>query len=61
MALSTILALGLDHPPLTAQQFADQALTADQLARRLEAAGSPDAARAREEANRIADEFNRRF
>lgn len=55
MPLSTILALGYDHPRMTAQQMADQALTADREARRLERANDPRAAAAREEADAIAD------
>ncbi len=55
MPIAAILALGLDHPPLTPQQIADQALAADQEARRLARHGSPLAKAARAEADAIAD------
>lgn len=61
MPLASILALGLDNPSLTPQQIAEQALLADQEARRLERNGDARAHDARAEADAIADEFNRRF
>lgn len=60
MPLASILALGLDNPPMTPQQIAEQALLADQEARRLERIGDNRARAARAEANAIADIFARR-
>ena len=60
MPLATIFALGLDAPKMTPQQIADQALIADQEARRLECAKDTRAADARQEANAIADIFRER-
>lgn len=60
MSLASILHLGLDYPPLTAQQLADQALIADQEARRLERIQAPWARDARMEADAIADECAKR-
>lgn len=57
MPLASILALRLDAPSMTAQQIADQALLADQEARRLERSGDVRAREAREEADAIADIF----
>jgi hypothetical protein len=55
MSLSSILAMDLDRPRMTPQQIAEQALIADQDARRLERAGDVRAGEARAEANAIAD------
>lgn len=60
MPLSDILRLELDSPRMTPQQIADQALTADQEARRLRRLGDPRAADAEREAAAIAAEFDRR-
>lgn len=60
MPLASILVLKLDHPPMTAQQLADQALIADREARRLARAGDYRAEMAQAEANAIADECARR-
>jgi hypothetical protein len=60
MSLASIFALGLDAPRMTPQQIADQALIADQEARRLERLGDPRAADARAEADAIADFFRKR-
>jgi hypothetical protein len=57
MPLASILALGLDNPNLTPQQIAEQALLADQEARRLARMGDPRASAARIEADAIADIF----
>jgi hypothetical protein len=57
MPVASILALGLDNPNLTPQQIAEQALLADQEARRLARMGDPRAAEARREADAIADIF----
>lgn len=61
MPLASILALGLDNPSMTPQQIADQALIADQEARRLERNGDSRAPAAWLEAIAITDIFNRRF
>jgi hypothetical protein len=61
MPLASILALGLDNPSLTPQQIAEQALLADQEARRLERNGDARAHDARAEADAIADIFNARY
>ena len=60
MSLASIIALRLDDPPLTAQELADQALTADRTARHLARHGDAGAAQAREEADQIADECAKR-
>ncbi|MBA3831644.1 MAG: hypothetical protein H0X34_07085 [Chthoniobacterales bacterium] len=60
MPVSSILALRLDYPPMTAQQLADQALVADREARRLAFVGDARADNARLEADAIADECARR-
>jgi hypothetical protein len=60
MPLSNILRQNLDSPRMTLQEVADQALTADQEARRLYRAGDPRAAAADDEAAAIAREFDRR-
>jgi hypothetical protein len=61
MPLASILALRLDAPSLTPQQIAEQALLADQEARRLERNGDARAEAARAEADAIADIFNARY
>jgi hypothetical protein len=61
MPLASILALKLDAPRMTPQQIADQALQADQEARRLERSGDVRARAARIEADAIADIFAQRF
>lgn len=61
MPISDIIRLGLDVPPMTPQQIADQALIADREARRLARIGHPDAFDARIEADALADEFNRKY
>jgi hypothetical protein len=61
MPLASILAMGLDNPRLTPQQLAEQALIADQDARRLERNGDSRAREARAEADAIADIFRERF
>jgi hypothetical protein len=61
MPLASILGLKLDAPRMTPQQIADQALLADQEARRLEHAEDPRASVAREEADAIADIFRERI
>lgn len=60
MPIADILRLGLDTPRMTPQQIADQALIADREARRLAKEGHEEAWNARDEADAIADEFNRR-
>jgi hypothetical protein len=54
-SFARIIEMGLDVPPMTAQQLADQALIADQEARRLAKAGHERAAQARHDADAIAD------
>ena len=54
-SFARIIEMGLDVPPMTAQQLADQALIADQEARRLARMGSERAAQARADADAIAD------
>lgn len=61
MPVASILALRLDAPRMTRQQIADQALAADQEARRLERNQDPRAAEARREANAIADIFSNSY
>ncbi len=54
-SFARIIEMGLDVPPMTNQQLADQALIADQEARRLAKAGHERAQQARADADAIAD------